>query len=232
MDGGAAPLKSAVAEAGFIPIGFGSTQARSTTTTGARQPARIDTSGLPPSTMSDGDLSSSSCSACSACSEDDGFTPVTPGIGLRSAPNNTSSPTSRAGGVTGLSPRDALGIPLSKILRYASFRSQQRPGAHEDQPPPLPRLVVGENKSGDHDEYYEDVTPLSPRTPLSARIRFGLGNFGGGGGAPQGDVEKGLTVKPQKSVRQTLFGLVEGWWELGLLERGKSLKRNGAGAQR
>jgi len=236
-DGGVAPLKSAVAEAGFIPIGFGSTQPR-LAGMGTRQPARIETSGLPPassSSVSGGDLSSSSssCSCESACSGDDGFTPVTPGMGLHSAvaAPGTVSPTSRAGGAAGLSPRDALGIPLSKILRYASFRSQQRQG-REEQPPPLPRLAVAENKGADHDEYYEDVTPLSPRTPLSARIRFGLGNFGGGG-APQGDLEKGLAVKPQKSVRQTLFGLVEGWWELGLLERGKSLKRNGGGgAQR
>ncbi|KAI1259907.1 hypothetical protein F5Y18DRAFT_432723 [Xylariaceae sp. FL1019] len=45
---------------------------------------------------------------------------------------------------------------------------------------------------------YDDSTPLSPHTPYTPKA---------------------------KPARRTLFGLIEGWWDLGLLERGKSLRR-------
>ncbi|KAI0158225.1 hypothetical protein GGR57DRAFT_40001 [Xylariaceae sp. FL1272] len=49
------------------------------------------------------------------------------------------------------------------------------------------------------DEYeYEDNMPLSPQAPYTPKV---------------------------KPARRTLFGLIEGWWDLGLLERGKSLRR-------
>ncbi|TGJ82053.1 hypothetical protein E0Z10_g6723 [Xylaria hypoxylon] len=52
---------------------------------------------------------------------------------------------------------------------------------------------------------YDDMSPLSP--PYDARTM---------------DAQMAVKVKPK---RRTLFGVLEGWWDLGLLERGKSLRR-------
>ncbi|KAI8628991.1 hypothetical protein F5Y19DRAFT_103722 [Xylariaceae sp. FL1651] len=74
----------------------------------------------------------------------------------------------------------------------------------------LPRDALGiatatfaRKKSQRAVDEYDDITPLSPR-----------------------DVEAQLAPKV-KPKRRTLFGVLEGWWDLGLLERGKSLKRKG-----
>ncbi|KAH7034592.1 uncharacterized protein B0I36DRAFT_316585 [Microdochium trichocladiopsis] len=215
--------KSAVAEAGFIPIGILSPDSSTFSPQQQQQqqqqrpglPARIDTSS---STQS---ASGPPASSLSPCSDDDGFTPVTPGTGLGSATSPRTrrvgwgvagaGSAGRDGGSSGLSPRDALGIPLSKILRYASFRNQQQQQPQQQQQRQRP-VNEKANVVVDDDDEYEDVTPLTPRTP---------------GGAPTAPAA--AAARPQKSVRQTLFGLVEGWWDLGLLERGKSLRRGGGG---
>ncbi|KAI1384337.1 uncharacterized protein F4822DRAFT_434272 [Hypoxylon trugodes] len=54
------------------------------------------------------------------------------------------------------------------------------------------------------DDLDDDTTPLSP---TNAR-----------------DLEAQMTSKP-KPKRKTLWGVIEGWWDLGLLERSKSLRR-------
>ncbi|KAI0170005.1 hypothetical protein GGR52DRAFT_491604 [Hypoxylon sp. FL1284] len=46
----------------------------------------------------------------------------------------------------------------------------------------------------------DDTTPLSPDTEAQ-------------------------TAPKQRPKRKTLWGVIEGWWDLGLLERGKSLRR-------
>ncbi|KAI1313961.1 hypothetical protein F5Y03DRAFT_402232 [Xylaria venustula] len=52
---------------------------------------------------------------------------------------------------------------------------------------------------------YDDTTPLSP--PYDAHTM---------------DAHVAVKAKP---ARKTLFGLIEGWWDLGLLERGRSLRK-------
>ncbi|KAI0383650.1 hypothetical protein F5Y04DRAFT_287327 [Hypomontagnella monticulosa] len=59
------------------------------------------------------------------------------------------------------------------------------------------------------DDDDNDTTPLSPTTPT-----MGQEGVSGARGKP----------KP-KLKRKTLWGVIEGWWDLGLLERGKSLRR-------
>ncbi|KAI1334620.1 hypothetical protein F5Y15DRAFT_286538 [Xylariaceae sp. FL0016] len=58
----------------------------------------------------------------------------------------------------------------------------------------------------DEQDEYDDVTPLSPTGAKGLRAT--------------------TEEKPEKK-RKTLFGVLEGWWDLGLLERGLSLKRRG-----
>ncbi|KAK6948852.1 hypothetical protein Daesc_008923 [Daldinia eschscholtzii] len=80
--------------------------------------------------------------------------------------------------------------------------------------PPLPRDALGipvgkffaRAKSNKVQIQYEDddAAPLSPK---SGR-----------------DLEAQAITKP-KPKRKTLWGVIEGWWDLGLLERGKSLRR-------
>ncbi|KAI3324626.1 hypothetical protein HD806DRAFT_534092 [Xylariaceae sp. AK1471] len=77
----------------------------------------------------------------------------------------------------------------------------------------LPRDALGiatagftRKKSQRAIDEYEDTAPLSP---YSARSM---------------DVPSPVKAKPK---RKTLFGVLEGWWDLGLLERGKSLRRKG-----
>ncbi|KAI1492576.1 hypothetical protein F5X96DRAFT_691178 [Biscogniauxia mediterranea] len=60
-------------------------------------------------------------------------------------------------------------------------------------------IIVG----GDEDEDEDAAAPLTPLSPG----------------------EKG--TKAMKPKRKTFFGVLEGWWDLGLLERGKSLRRRG-----
>ncbi|KAI1076239.1 hypothetical protein F5B20DRAFT_338292 [Whalleya microplaca] len=50
--------------------------------------------------------------------------------------------------------------------------------------------------------------------------------------SPVGNGNRNLDVEAQtaprtRPKRRTLFGVLEGWWDLGLLERGKSLRRKG-----
>jgi hypothetical protein len=118
-------------------------------------------------------------------SDDDGFTPVTPGSGVSPQGRSPRSQVRAKGGILEqLSPRDALGIPVSKIL--ARVKSKKV-------------TIVDPRKD---DDEFEDVTPLSPSRDLEAQ-------------------------RERQGVRRTLFGLIEGWWDLGLLDRSKSLKRKG-----
>ncbi|KAF3069717.1 hypothetical protein GL218_07831 [Daldinia childiae] len=104
---------------------------------------------------------------------DDGFTPITP------TPASPKLKDYRLSRVPPL-PRDALGIPVGRMLVRAKSRKVQI--QHED----------------------DEATPLSP-----TRGR---------------DLEMQMAAKP-KPKRKTLWGVIEGWWDLGLLERGKSLRR-------
>jgi hypothetical protein len=81
------------------------------------------------------------------------------------------------------SPRDALGIPISKIK-------------------------LSRSKSNKRVDVDGDTEPLSPSTPAFASAR---------------GVEEGL--QPAKPKRKTVWGVLEGWWDLNLLERGKSMRR-------
>jgi hypothetical protein len=108
---------------------------------------------------------------------DDGFTPITP------APSMFSPKSRGLGRAPPLpSPRDALGLPVSKFMFLG--RSKSRRGGDAD-----------------------DMEPLSPSV---ARDMDGLP----------------LPVQAsEKPKRKTIWGVLDGWWDLGLLERGKSLRR-------
>ncbi|KAI0467118.1 hypothetical protein F4859DRAFT_276672 [Xylaria cf. heliscus] len=76
----------------------------------------------------------------------------------------------------------------------------------------LPRDALGiaaagfsRKKSQRAVDEYDDTAPLSP--PHDARTM---------------DAQLAVKVKPK---RRTIFGVLEGWWDLGLLERGRSLRR-------
>lgn len=78
----------------------------------------------------------------------------------------------------------------------------------------LPRDALGiataaftRTKSQRAVDEYDDMEPLSP--PYDARA------------------VDGQAAAKAKPARRTLFGVLEGWWDLGLLERGKSLRRKG-----
>lgn len=43
--------------------------------------------------------------------------------------------------------------------------------------------------------------------------------------SPDAEVQMATTATRQRPKRKTLWGVIEGWWDLGLLERGKSLRR-------
>ncbi|RYP33454.1 hypothetical protein DL767_004732 [Monosporascus sp. MG133] len=118
-------------------------------------------------------------------SDDDGFTPVTPGL----SPGHRS-PRLRA--------FDALGLPVAAAVGRALARVRSR-------------KVTVVNPSSPGGEF-EDVTPLTPaggRTPLDGDLEAA----GDGGG--------------RKTMRRTLFGFIEGWWDLGLLDKARSEKRRG-----
>ncbi|KAI1374335.1 hypothetical protein F4677DRAFT_176709 [Hypoxylon crocopeplum] len=74
--------------------------------------------------------------------------------------------------------------------------------------PPLPRDALGipagrkfvRSKSKRVQIEDDDSTPLSPTSPRNMEAK-------------------------QKPKRKTLWGVIEGWWDLGLLERSKSLRR-------
>ncbi|KAI0596547.1 hypothetical protein F4775DRAFT_594231 [Biscogniauxia sp. FL1348] len=66
-------------------------------------------------------------------------------------------------------------------------------------------IIVGGDGDEDQNDDAADTAPLTPLSP---------GENGGGK----------ATTKPK---RKTFFGVLEGWWDLGLLERGKSLRRRG-----
>jgi hypothetical protein len=114
---------------------------------------------------------------------------------------DTVSPMTRALRV----PRDALGIPVGWVLARARSRRAEVVN-------PARRGGGG----GDDDEW-EDITPLTPATPR----RAGDLEKQAAGGRHHGGAEA------RKTMRQTLFGLVDGWWDLGLLDRSKSMKRRG-----
>ncbi|KAI1205581.1 uncharacterized protein F4807DRAFT_442250 [Annulohypoxylon truncatum] len=54
----------------------------------------------------------------------------------------------------------------------------------------------------------DDTTPLSPTSGQDLEAQM-------------------VTMTRPKPKRKTLWGVIEGWWDLGLLERGKSLRRKG-----
>lgn len=123
-----------------------------------RVPAKIRTHGLaPPDLTKEG----------ARDNDDDGFTPIT------AAPPSASPKSPRRWFPT--SPRDALGIPMSKYF--------------------LGRKL---SKSGDA----EDLQPLSPR-----------------------DAPTSYPPVPGVPPREKKTNTIWGWWDLGLLERGKSLRR-------
>ncbi|KAK6076419.1 hypothetical protein SCUP234_07153 [Seiridium cupressi] len=107
---------------------------------------------------------------------DDGFTPITPAPSMFSPKLKTKVPPLP-------SPRDALGIPISKIKFLTRSKSKSSPVDSEDLEPLSPSVVRG-----------ADGLPVPVQT-------------------------KG------KPKRRTVWGMIEGWWDLGLLERGKSLRR-------
>lgn len=129
-----------------------------------RVPERIRTQGLAPPPRDDVD--------------DDGFTPVTPAAASASPRSplrrwlsfgrQQQSPTS---------PRDALGIPVSK------WRLGRNPS----------------RRLGDAD----DLEPLSPQA----------------GGLPV------PVVQPVAKKRGTVRSFIDGWWDLNLLEKSKSLRQ-------
>lgn len=102
---------------------------------------------------------------------DDGYTPITPAPTPKPKFSLSRGPTS---------PRDALGIPVSKVM-FGRSKSK--------------RDVDG------------DTEPLSPSEGLYRGVDT-------------------LPVPVQsKPKRKTVWGVLDGWWDLGLLERGKSLRR-------
>lgn len=140
-------------------------------------------------------------------SDDEGFTPVTPGsaggVAVPRRNNTLKSPRSAGGG--GMRAFDALGIPV--VARGILGRVRSRKVTIVD--PSKERY----NDYGDDDGFEDDV----PLTPAGAQGRD-LEKGGMSGGDANGS---------RKTMRRTLFGLIEGWWDLGLLERGKSLRRKG-----
>lgn len=107
---------------------------------------------------------------------DDGYTPITPAPSMFSPKLKTKIPSLP-------SPRDALGIPISKIKFITRTRSKNSPIDHDDLEPLSPSVL-------------RDIDGLP--VPVQAK---------------------------EKPKRRTVWGVLEGWWELGLLERGKSLRR-------
>ncbi|OTA90703.1 hypothetical protein M434DRAFT_364688 [Hypoxylon sp. CO27-5] len=79
--------------------------------------------------------------------------------------------------------------------------------------PPLPRdalgipigtkFIVSKSKKAQVKEVDDEVMPLSPTSGRDTEAQS----------------------SKQKPKRKTLWGVIEGWWDLGLLERGKSLRR-------
>ncbi|ORY57759.1 uncharacterized protein BCR38DRAFT_489761 [Pseudomassariella vexata] len=59
---------------------------------------------------------------------------------------------------------------------------------------------------------FDDLEPLSPSNDVARGVD--------GSGLP-------VPVTQSKSTRRTVWGVLEGWWDLGLLDRGKSLRRKG-----
>lgn len=135
----------------------------------------------------------------------------------RAAPLPTAvviPPTPSDDGFTPITP-----TPASPRLR--GFRLSRAP------PLPLPRDALGipigqkfvRAKSRRvqiahvDDDNNDDTTPLSPTADREA----GLGDGSG--------VQTAAGKPKPKLKRKTLWGVIEGWWDLGLLERGKSLRR-------
>lgn len=134
-----------------------------------RVPERIRTQGLAPPPRDDVD------------DDNNGFTPITP-----ITPTGATSPYSLRRWLSfgrqqqsPVSPRDALGIPVSK---WKLGRSLSR-------------------RAGDAD----DLEPLSPQAA--------------GAGLPV------PAVQQKEKKRGTVWGMIEGWWDLNLLEKSKSLRR-------
>ncbi|KAI1094106.1 hypothetical protein F5B19DRAFT_490850 [Rostrohypoxylon terebratum] len=82
--------------------------------------------------------------------------------------------------------------------------------------PPRPKFARAKSMKAeichvDDDDEYNDVDDMAPLSPSAGR-----------------DLEAQMvTMTRPKPKRRTLWGVIEGWWDLGLLERGKSLRRKG-----
>ncbi|KAK8065996.1 hypothetical protein PG997_012743 [Apiospora hydei] len=129
-----------------------------------RGPTKIQTRGLFPPGQTRGQAKED---------DDNGFTPITP------TPLSASPKSPRRW--LPASPRDALGIPISKVFLGRKVR-----------------------KTND----VEDMEHLSPREAAHTSSHPNV-----------------HAVAQGAKDRKTIWGFVEGWWDLGLLDRGRSLKR-------
>ena len=76
--------------------------------------------------------------------------------------------------------------------------------------------VVDPAREAEGEGEFDDIVPL---TPCSASAP------GAAAGVRGRDLEVGEAGA--RKTRRTLFGIIEGWWDLGLLDRGRSLRRKG-----
>lgn len=113
-------------------------------------------------------------------------------------------------GFTPVTPAAAAASPRSPLRRWLSFgRQQLSPTSPRDALGiPVGKWKLGRNPSrrlaagGDAD----DLEPLSPQAGVAAGLPVPV-------------------VQPAEKKRGTVWGLIEGWWDLNLLEKSKSLRR-------
>ncbi len=142
--------------------------------------------------------------------DDDGFTPITPGSASTATTAIAADLRSPRGGATRAF--DALGIPVvTAVGRGILARARSRKVTIVD-----PSRGGG---GGDDDEFEDVETPLTPYHARGMDLEKG-----DGGGNGNGSRNKRTAAT---TARRTLFGIIEGWWDLGLLERGRSLRRKG-----
>lgn len=103
---------------------------------------------------------------------------------------------------------------FTPITPAASSPKKSR-GFRTSRTPPLPRDALGIPVSKymfgrDKKANSEDLEPLSPS---AAR------------GLYDNELPEPAVQQQQKTKRRTVWGMLEGWWDLGLLERGKSLRK-------
>ncbi|KAI0020784.1 hypothetical protein F4780DRAFT_791393 [Xylariomycetidae sp. FL0641] len=148
------------------------------------------------------------------------------------------------------SPTEAF-IPIVHQTTLAPPQPRQPPPLVVPPVPPIP----GDNHNNDNDEEDDDnnegaFTPITPassssspqkwkgfklnrassHSPLdalgiyAARLKAGKSKTTP---ATAGEFDDTSPLSPAtpKSPRKTFFGVLEGWWDLGLLERGRSLRR-------